>query len=299
MSILKNAIDSIALGLEDYEFSESDERRIISCTRNIYAGILLLFKHQLSSIDEALIWIGDKRKNTIKPDGIKKKFEELGITVEWNRIENIKKYRNDTEHYFSVLEHKAVQGLISNSFIIIRDFISEQLQQDPKELLGDESWATLVEINEVYEKEKEDCNSSIETLTFFSETILNALLSYSCSQCGSDLIYSNQRDIDATDADFVCKSCDAEYTYQDIIQSAIADYFQHEIYDAQKDGIDDYIVTDCPFCGGIYLYEEKVCAECGDSANHECDLDGEKIAPSELTDGNFCSYHAHIMSKDD
>lgn len=64
MSILKNAVDSIALGLEDYETSiaEEDERRIISCTRNIYAGILLLFKHKLSSIDNKLIWVGKKGK---------------------------------------------------------------------------------------------------------------------------------------------------------------------------------------------------------------------------------------------
>jgi hypothetical protein len=33
VSILKNAVDSIAIGLED--FSSSDQRRVISCTRNI------------------------------------------------------------------------------------------------------------------------------------------------------------------------------------------------------------------------------------------------------------------------
>jgi hypothetical protein len=58
MSILQNAIDSIALGIEDY--SNPDPRRLISCTRNIFAGILLLFKHKLSQLsspdsDEVLI----------------------------------------------------------------------------------------------------------------------------------------------------------------------------------------------------------------------------------------------------
>ena len=48
VSILKNAIDSIAIGLEDYE--STDERRIVSSTRNIFAGILLLFKHKLCEL---------------------------------------------------------------------------------------------------------------------------------------------------------------------------------------------------------------------------------------------------------
>ncbi len=58
MSILNNAIDSIILGLEDYE--SSDHRRLISCARNMIAGILLLFKHKLAILspedsDEVLI----------------------------------------------------------------------------------------------------------------------------------------------------------------------------------------------------------------------------------------------------
>ncbi|MDR9548163.1 hypothetical protein RJC95_15525 [Acinetobacter baumannii] len=34
MTILQNAIDSIALGIEDYEEAVHDSRRLISCTRN-------------------------------------------------------------------------------------------------------------------------------------------------------------------------------------------------------------------------------------------------------------------------
>ena len=44
MTILQNAIDSIALGIEDYEEAVHDSRRLISCTRNIFAGILFTFK---------------------------------------------------------------------------------------------------------------------------------------------------------------------------------------------------------------------------------------------------------------
>ncbi|WP_283131461.1 hypothetical protein [Enterovibrio norvegicus] len=118
MSILKNAVDSIAIGLEDFE--SDDDRRIISSTRNIFAGILLLFKHRLCELspddsDEALIkqkvlpaidatgavnWIGQGKK-TVDVQNIKDRFKSLGIEVDWKRLERINKYRNDIEHYYS------------------------------------------------------------------------------------------------------------------------------------------------------------------------------------------------------
>ena len=61
MSIYKNAIDSILMGLDDYKVAlGGDERRYISSTRNLFAGILLLFKEKLSQLspdgtDEILI----------------------------------------------------------------------------------------------------------------------------------------------------------------------------------------------------------------------------------------------------
>ncbi len=45
MTILNNAIDSIQLGIEDYELIGENPKRLISCTRNLFSGILLLFKH--------------------------------------------------------------------------------------------------------------------------------------------------------------------------------------------------------------------------------------------------------------
>ena len=80
MSILENSVVSITLGLEDYK--SSDDRRLISCTRNLAAGILLLFKHKLELLsppdsnealikqkvmpvlqaDGGILWVGDGRK---------------------------------------------------------------------------------------------------------------------------------------------------------------------------------------------------------------------------------------------
>lgn len=41
-ALLKNAVSSIQIGIEDYQ--SKDERRLLSSIRNITSGMLLLFK---------------------------------------------------------------------------------------------------------------------------------------------------------------------------------------------------------------------------------------------------------------
>jgi hypothetical protein len=315
MSILKNAIDSIAIGLED--FQSSDERRIISSARNIFAGILLLFKHKLcelspSNSDEVLIkqrvlpeidatgavrWIG-KGKKTVDVQNIRERFDSLGIGVDWVRLERVNKYRNDIEHYFSALNSQSVQQLISESFLIIRDFIAEHLNKDPKQLLGDEAWAVLIEVNDVYEKEKSECLEAIEGLEFFNNEIIMAFENYSCDECGSSLIMPSEKNVEALDVEFKCKSCDKTLHYEDFVKLVIEDYFSHEVYLSHTDGGDSPI-TDCPECDGIYLFNEKICSSCGHVAEHECQRCSSTILPDELYSEPYCGYCAHVMSKDD
>ncbi len=315
MSILKNAINSIIIGLEDYQ--STDERRIVSAARNIYAGILLLFKYKLcelspSGSNEVLIkqkvipkidesgrikWIG-KGKKTVDVQNIRERFEALDISVNWDRLERINKYRNEIEHYYSNLNAQSVQQLISESFIIIRDFISEHLKKDPQQLLGSEAWSTLIKVNEVYEKEKSECNRAIESLIFFNDEIKMAFEDYSCAECGSGLIMPTQNNTDATDVEYRCRSCGNTLSYENLARLAIADYFSHEVYLSCTDG-GDTPITDCPECGGIYLYHEHICSSCGYIATHECQRCGSTIQPEELLCEPFCSYCAHIMSKDD
>jgi hypothetical protein len=101
MSIHKNAIDSIILGVEDY--NSADPRRLISATRNLVAGILLLIKHKLALLsppgsDEALLkekvlpesdgkggvsWKGKGRK-TVDMQSMQERCETLRVDVDWN-----------------------------------------------------------------------------------------------------------------------------------------------------------------------------------------------------------------------
>lgn len=51
MSVLQNAATSIQLGIEDYQ--SEDPRRVISAVRNMYAGLLLMFKAKLELLSPA------------------------------------------------------------------------------------------------------------------------------------------------------------------------------------------------------------------------------------------------------
>lgn len=316
MSILKNAVDSIAVGLEDY--SSPDERRIISCTRNIFAGILLLFKYKLELLsspgsdkalikqrvlpaidaDGNLIWVG-KGNKTVDVINIKQRFGSLGIEVDWKRITKINDFRNEIEHYYSSLSHEAVRSIVADTFVIIRDFIANHLSEDPKTVLGEQSWATLIEVSEVYEKEKTECEEAIERLGYFNDEIMNAFKAYSCNECGSSLIIPINNEGEACESEFVCKSCENKLPYESIVNLAIAEYYGHRVYLSYTDG-DDTPTVDCPSCfDGTYLYEEQICSSCGYSAEHTCQRCGSPIIPSELTDSPFCGYCTYMMQKDD
>ena len=200
--ILQNAVDSISLGIEDYQLGvtgckSSDPRRLISCTRNLFAGIMLIFKHKLAKLspsgsDEVLIkqriiptqnsegdieWEGE-RKKTVDVQEIRNRFQTLNIHVDWNRIVAINEYRNNIEHYFSSEPHNSVSGLITDCFIVIHDFIRDQLKRDPLELFQVNIWNSLTEIAEVYNREKQKCVEQIKSIDCESNTLKDALIEY-------------------------------------------------------------------------------------------------------------------------
>ncbi len=317
MSILKNAIDSIDVGLED--FSSSDQRRLISCARNVFAGILLLFKHKLSLLSEPgsdevlikqkilpakdqngkIIWQG-KGKKTVDVQSIRERFSSLGIVVDWERLDRINEFRNDIEHYYSTLTHETIHSLISNSFIVIRDFVVDELGLDPKDLFSEKSWSTLINISEIYEKEKAECKSTVEQLYFYGNGVKSAFLSCSCEECGSELITAIKGSTsEAIDADFLCKACSRLRSYEEIVNYVVSEHYAYDAYLSMTDGGETPIV-DCPSCiDGCYIFENAVCASCGYSAEHECQRCGCSIPPEEIGKEIFCGYCLHMINKDD
>lgn len=155
-ALLKNAVSSIQIGIEDYQFK--DERRLLSSIRNITSGMLLLFKEKLRDIspddsDEVLIkknikpkisdgkvhFIGTGSK-TVDVQEIKNRFKSLSIDVDWKNADIVINLRNEIEHYYITIGDIQVREVISKSFMVLNKFISKHLEIPPRELLGWKTW---------------------------------------------------------------------------------------------------------------------------------------------------------------
>lgn len=309
--ILKNAVDSISLGIEDYQLGvgdceSSDPRRLVSCTRNLFAGIILLFKHKLAKLsppgsDEVLIkqhivpirnsegnieWQG-QGENTVNMYKIKERFENFNINVAWERIEEIKKYRNNIEHYYSSKPQDSIRSLITDCFIVIRDFVRGHLNMDPLELFGADTWKILIEVAEVYKKEKLECVEHIKSIDFEYDKLEVPLIKYRCGKCRSGLIDETSQSSDIFNTKFRCRSCGKIWDFVSIVDLAVPEYFSIQNYSSVKNGGYSVTTVICPTCDlETYVLKEDKCLVCGETANLECQLCGELI----LDGGTFCSY---------
>ena len=114
MSLLKNAVESIHVGVED--FDSDDEKRSVSAMRNIAAGLLLLFKSKLCLLsppsdtellikkdliptvdgDGKFIFVGKGRK-TVDVTQIRERLTAMKVEVDWKRVEEITSLRESPQ----------------------------------------------------------------------------------------------------------------------------------------------------------------------------------------------------------
>ena len=187
MDLLTNAVESIQAGVEDYR--TGTRPRLLSAVRNIHAGILLLYKEALRresphdsngvlltarispfrDTSGKLIFVGEGKK-TVDVQQIRQRFDALGIGTDWKRFDGVNIVRTDVEHFYPRLDQNALQGLISDSFLIVRDFIANELEDDPRELLGEQTWQTMLEVSEVHEKERQECKRLLAEVKWVSHT---------------------------------------------------------------------------------------------------------------------------------
>lgn len=316
MSILNNAVDSIILGVEDYQSPEP--RRLLSATRNLVAGILLLYKHKLATLsppdsDEALIkqrvvpvvnandtvsWRGCGSK-TVDVQHIRERCVSLGISVDWNRLERIVNARNDIEHYFPTLSQVALRSLIADTFLLISDFVRAHLNQDPLSLLGAATWNVLTKVAEVYEKEKADCAARIKTVDWHYTQLQDAILDWHCPNCGSGLIDVESTGVDRWQSSFQCRACGKQWDFERGAESAVAKFLASQNHHSYKDGGEPVTIL-CPNCSHeTYDLEEDVCLLCEKSVERECRRCGMTIPAEEIDGGGLCSYCSYVMSKND
>lgn len=253
-TILKNAVISIQLGVED--FQSEDERRCLSAVRNLTAGILLLFKEKLRLLsppgsedvlikqsiqpvhlsDGQVVFRGLGNK-TVDTDQIKKRFKSLGVNADFVRLESIFKLRNNIEHFRSSESRDGIRTLLAKSFVVIRDFITDELNQHPSELLGTQSWGILLAENEVYENERAACVCDLRSVEHLFKANLDVTQHIACSSCRSDLVRPVNICVEhKQQLSFLCSSCRKEFAFDDVVEEALSEFFFAEHYRAATKG---------------------------------------------------------------
>ncbi|WOE78453.1 hypothetical protein RZO07_24645 [Pseudomonas protegens] len=277
MSLFDNAIQSIQIGLDDYMHDD----RLVSSVRNIYAGILLLFKHKLLLLggedssaalikqvvvptlnsDGVVIWKGVGNK-TIDVATIKSRLTSLGISVDWKIFDRINKHRNEIEHFFSPSTEDEVANLLADCFIIISKFLTDHLNTNAIEVLGEDSWQILLHAYEVFEFEIENTAHTICTLDFHHEIIRDIFTDFCCISCSSPLVKPTQLGIKAERSLFFCAECGSKYSYDDICNAGVPDLCLRNPSSNAKQSIVSF--SNCEFCNeGLYIIEHRVCTSCG------------------------------------
>jgi hypothetical protein len=309
MSILNNAIQAMECGIEDYKIGS--DARLKSAIRNVHAGVLLLFKEKLAWLsppgsDEVLlkqqvvpeiagttlIWKGQGKK-TVDVVNIEKRFDSLGITVDWTAFGDINRIRNEIEHYYTVANANVIREAIAKSFGIASEFLAGQLALDPKQQFSATAWTVFVDVKEVYEQEKARCVRSHADVDCESAYVSKSIDRFSCDECGSDLIFVH------ANSEAECRSCSRTWDREALIVAIVDAASWGDNFSSVKDG-GDPVTGICPECGSdAFIGEEMACAVCAEHQQEECLRCGEGISLGELDGSGFCGYCTHMMSKDD
>ena len=223
--LLKNAVVSIQLGLED--FASDDERRIISAARNLYSGVLLLAKEvlrQLSPLGSNDILIRTKKKAVKEADGpvrlvgdgkktidrfeIEETFKQLQLAVDLSNLKRLADIRNDIEHMHPQHAPALIQEAIADAMPIIRDIIVRELHEEPSALLGQPAWDALLDQAKVFKAEQDACRESFEAIDWESETLADALKEFRCPNCSASLLRNDNADAKVpADLHLICSKC--------------------------------------------------------------------------------------------
>jgi ribosomal protein L37E len=272
-NLLNNAIISIKLGVEDY-FSP-DPNRILSCVRNLFSGLILLFKSKLLDLsppesnevlikkdiialikNNNLIFKGNG-KNTINTNEIKKRFMELGIKTDWIIVEKIRNERNNIEHYYTNINSGTLRGLVVDIFHIVNDFTRNELKQDPK-VVFKETWTKMLEIETVFIIEKNECDKKISIDFNVDENQLGIIRNIYCNRCGFELLMPKEKTNNLNNAILSCANCSNEISVNNVFENIVDIIYNSEQHDNIKQTINI-----CPNCGKNTFYiVDNICFYC-------------------------------------
>lgn len=315
MTLIDNAVRSMQIGIEDY----GDATRVVSSVRNVHAGILLLFKEKLRQLspphsNEALIkqriipsrdssgvitFVG-KGKNTVDIQEIKERFKSLSVQADWTSFDRLTEVRNNVEHYYAMDPDHMVQEAMAKAFAVANRFIRTELQAEPAQLLGSPSWDKLLEIKDVFDKEKAECRALMALVPWVGDSLRSAVDQFECVECSSSLLVPIDASAPPPDVALQCRGCGHRMEFAEQAAKLLSEAYWGDAFEAAKGGGDPPL-ADCPGCGQeTYIVEDDRCPACEYVRRHkECLVCSTDLSADEQELGGLCFYHADVMSRDD
>jgi hypothetical protein len=313
MSLLRNAINSIELGVED--FQNSDPRRAASAVRNFFAGVLLLLKEKLrqespAGSDEALVYerivfVKDPSdevvfkgagKKTVDVAAIKDRYRSLGLALDEAPLDKLQQIRNDIEHYdASRHPHAKVQEAIANTFVLVARVLEDHLGSKPAAVFAPGVWQTMIKEAGTYKDIEQRCRESKRDLENVPDAAKDLLDDFECPECSSPLLRALSSEY--VDSEFECCVCGEVTHLASLVPAALESAYAGESYEAAKDGGPQPIGT-CPTCGEeAFHVEDDVCLVCVEGRPYtECARCSADLDLDEQESG-MCSYCDHMHAK--
>ncbi|WP_145490189.1 hypothetical protein [Yersinia rohdei] len=330
--LYSNALISIQLGIEDFELSTllpekgGNPARALSSVRNLFAGMLLLFKYKIATsvnnpadaytlvFNPPLIlpesdgnggvkWLpdGNFKKTTIDVQSIKQRFDSFGIDVDWDVINKLQDCRNHLEHLHPKNTLGEVSEFVADLFPVLSDFITNELQQVPLDVLGS-SWDKMLSHKKFYKEKLEECEESWcdSNIPKGMEDYLSDCI---CDMCNSKLIRARQEDLDANlsvehndEFKYRCLNCG----HSDFIGPNLYHAFQKRNDFDPRDG-DEPTFERCYQCRhDTFLIFEQRCAWCDATLDYDqCTICEESLGQDDQDNGGLCGYHNNMVHKND
>ena len=317
MSMMQNAVVSIQIGMED--FHEDDPRRVLSAIRNLYAGILLLFKCKLQELSpdnskEALLkarvipvidpvtgkatWVG-KGDNTVDVQDIQERLKSLGVDgVEWSRLNALQKIRKDIEHYYSQEPVERMKEAVANALHLIMQFCEPHLDEQPVNILGRECWDLMLSVATVYDAELKACRDNLDSVSWPFEEVKASVPSMRCPICDSQLMKVIDTTAKRDRIKFICSSCQEKSDYGFVVGPAVSDSLASVNHWSYKDG-GDPVTCACPECDAdSFLIEHNECAACFYELEYtECKWCQDRLTLDDLHLEGVCGSCQHRYDK--
>lgn len=273
--VLTNAVHSIKLGVEDYQLSTSangNPIRAISAARNLFAGVLLLFKYKIATLarssehaasliykphkfkphttaEGAIEWKPEfERNNTIDTATIEQYFNGLGISTDWAIVRSLQRCRNDLEHLHPKHPVEDINKFLLDLFPLLMDFITNEIEENPATLLG-ETWEVMLQNHAFFRRNFDEAWAKWRALGLLDVT-LDLFKTCQCANCGSPLLEPHRDDIQEG-----WRYDDPEFRYRCIAcnnSDSLIKLLEDELKLAKENPFDEEpVIVECDACGHI------------------------------------------------